>query len=396
MPQEHAGRKVRCPGCQNVFRAPELMVAAAAPEAIPVEPQPHAFAAADRPAPPPLPAEETVEEDYAISERPLGQAPPPLPANDRLEPPPLPHSALDEALDLGLVNHAGEPLPEDDDFFVAAPSEVGRVLSGRTTLKEWKNPWSWPARLAFLLPVLVGCLVILVVLVIHNPVLSWIVLPIMAGWALIVFALTRFSHTCNYVGTQGVAVFRCGGHRQRITKRDIFLFQDAVELRTGQTNMYYNGVYTGTSYNFTWYDDEGKKAYDLSGQYWTTKNLPPAKSPFRFALAAEAAWSGYLAENIDQLLVDQSGLLYFSIGKKDWIRLGNGLVRLSKGGTVVELEADQIHTIGINQGVVSITEVGGKQGWFSSKGVHSFAYKDLGNARFFLFALHKLVGFKLY
>lgn len=307
----------------------------------------------------------------------------------------MPSRDLDRDLeDLGLVNHAGEPVAEDDDFFVPAPTEIGRVLSAHTTLKTTKEPWSWSARAAMILPVLVGSLVIAVILLIHKPALSWIVLPLMAGWTLIVLLLTRFKHSCNYVGEEGVAVFHCGGSRRRITRTEIFLFQDAMDLRTGITNVYVNGVYSGTNYFSTWTNENGDQVFHLAGHYWTKKDLPPAKSPYRFALAAEVAWSAYLARNMDRLLLDREGMLFFPLGKDDWVRLGSGVIRLKIGGEVVELDNNLIERIDMIQGVIAITEVGGKAGWFTSHGVHKIVYKDLANARFFLFALDKLLGYR--
>lgn len=75
--------------------------------------------------------------------------------------------------------------------------------------------------------------------------------------------------------------------------------------------------------------------------------------------------------------------------------MGEGFLVLDQGSGPVHLDADQIERIAIENGVVSIWEVGGKKGWFSTTGVHSFAYGDLGNARFFLFALEKLLGIRL-
>jgi hypothetical protein len=48
----------------------------------------------------------------------------------------------------------------------------------------------------------------------------------------------------------------------------------------------------------------------------------------------------------------------------------------------------------VGDGVISVWETGAKAGWFVNKGIHQFMYADLGNARFFLFALDRLLGIR--
>ena len=62
------------------------------------------------------------------------------------------------------------------------------------------------------------------------------------------------------------------------------------------------------------------------------------------------------------------------------------------GGADQSIPAEQIEKMTIGDGVISVWEVGGKEGWFVNAGIHQFLYADLGNARFFMFALEKLLG----
>ena len=59
-----------------------------------------------------------------------------------------------------------------------------------------------------------------------------------------------------------------------------------------------------------------------------------------------------------------------------------------------QLDVQDIDKIQIDAGVLSIWETGAKKGWFSSSGITSVKYADLGNARFFLIACDKLLGIR--
>ena len=204
----------------------------------------------------------------------------------------------------------------------------------------------------------------------------------------------RFNHSCTYVGAKGVAWYQCTGGRARLTRTDLFLFKNAADLRTGQVRHYFNGIYNGTNYFYTWSNEKGKTIYTLAGRFRSEAGTPKVTDPFYFALAAEAAWSQYLLKNIDRL-TDDDNLIFFALTRGNYVQLGKGLFILKLGKNTMELEADHIESITMNNGIVYVKEAGGKQGWFSNTGIHQFAYKDLGNAQFFIFAVEKLLEIQI-
>ena len=84
-------------------------------------------------------------------------------------------------------------------------------------------------------------------------------MPTSPGRKIVIIA-TGFSHTCTFVGKKGVARYKCSGNREQ-TSGEVFLFEDATELRTAQTRHYTNGAYTGTNYTFTWTDVAGRTRF---------------------------------------------------------------------------------------------------------------------------------------
>jgi hypothetical protein len=108
---------------------------------------------------------------------------------------------------------------------------------------------------------------------------------------------------------------------------------------------------------------------------------------------AESAWTMHLLLRVDDRLAEHK-LLYFALKDGDCVELGDNLLVLTQGGKTVELRADQIAKLTLGGGVVSIWEVGAKEGWFVNKGIHQFIYADLANARFFVAALERLLGLR--
>jgi hypothetical protein len=341
------------------------------------------------------------------------QTPPPLPKSKEpasapwLDPPrrPLPNDneEHDDEEPLSLTTHAGTLLTDDDDLFEDAPPEIGRVLSVFTTLKRAHEPKPTVVRAliamaAFFIGFLVTGFVALLLQRMRirpEPVLIAMLFGIVVGFILagVAYWWTRFKHTCSYVGTKGVAIFQCSGDRDRVTETGFFLFKDAIELRIGQTRHYYNGVYTGTDYSFTWTDEDGHTAYQFAGRYRNEAGTPGPTDPYHFALAAEDAWTRYLYRDMDRI-IETDGSVYFGLRGNDFVKLGDGLLVLAQGGKKIKLRANQIEKMNIGNGVISIWEVGAKEGWFVNSGIHQFMYADLGNARFFLFALEKLLGIR--
>ena len=296
----------------------------------------------------------------------------------------------------GVTRHSGDPVVADADFFAAPPEEIGEVISAESTLASGRRPWKTASRVAL------------------SGLVAWAIAmgagffleqanPADLGFArflegligLIVFPLiwiaTRFHHSCSYVGKLGLARFRCQGDRSRIRSPEVFLFEDAAELRTSQTRHYHNGVYTGTHYSFAWTGPDGAKVFKLSGMYRGEKAPPKAKDPFHFADMAEGVWSAFLLDrSISEL--ESSGSIRFNLSGRDWLAVGPGFLDISRKGATERLTLDDIGGVAIEQGVVKVRRADAKEGWFSSTGVYKFPYDSMANCRLFGLAYSKLVG----
>jgi hypothetical protein len=310
------------------------------------------------------------------------------------------NEARDRAsLDLRLPNHGGDPLPRNADFFVEPPDEIGEIKSAHTTLRHGQAPWALAPRLllagGIALAVALGAFALLHAAKARN--LAWLVL-LPGGVGLLALAvvmhLTRFVHSCTYVGKEGVARFKCAGRRDQLSRGEAFLFRTAADLRTSQVRRFVNGAYQGTDYTFSWTDRHGRTCFQVRGTHKAREGSPPSDHPYHFGSAAELAWTLYLLDEVSEEL-KRTGWVDFSLGSNDGIRLGPGKLALSLKGEHAELDVSDIAEISMAQGVVSITRVGARKGWFSSRGVYTFNYNALSNGQLFLFLLEKLVGIQV-
>lgn len=336
-------------------------------------------------------------------------APPVLPANTAIQPavwdlPPRLDESPEPYGDIArLMTQAGTLTEPGDDFFVEAPPAIGRVRSAFTTMRKSEDPSS-PSLRAFLasLGFVVGFATIVLPLIglLGKPrsaeeVLGYASAAVIVGGVclLLVRWWTRFGGLCTYVGDNGIAVFQCDGDRDRLVRSDIFLFHTADELRIAQTRQYTNGIYARTDYAFTWSDGRGRLVYQISGRYKSEVGRPEPRDAYYFALAAESAWSRFLARDLERM-ASANGLIFFGLQGGDFVQLGPGRLILAQASKKIELRSDQIEKMTIGDGVISIWETGAKSGWFVNKGIHQFLYADLGNAKFFLLALDKLLGIR--
>jgi len=371
---EFAGQTGQCPSCGAQMDIPTHDAEMA--------PQRPVYEARSEPEP------EAPEEVPAPSAEPLRQAPRRLRKNEYGE---------DEWEPAGdIANHSGGAISGRDDFFVPPPPEIGDIVSATTTLRKGTEPMSPAARMtAALIAGAVGLVIGVVIAVnLKNPFwqLFW---PILLGGLGLGIALlaTGFSHTCTYVGREGVARYRCSGSRDQI-KEEVFRFADAAELRTSQTRHYTNGVYQHTAYNFTWTDAAGRVRFVISASHKSEQGNPPAKDLFHFASASEQAWTLYKLNEIQaQLRTD--GMIYFGLGGRNWVKLGQERITLFFNGEETDCHADEIAQVRIDSGWVQVRRKDAKEGWFSSSGVFKFPYGSLGNAQLFLILMDKLVGVRI-
>ena len=368
---EYAGQEGQCPACGRTLSIPR----AADDDAPLPSVRPVAVARAEDPAPPPRPTARPV----------------PRRRDDDGE---------DQAPDLrDLSNHGDGPLPAAADFFAPAPRAIGQLRSAWTTLREGKRPLNPGLRWLLIFAVFVGSILLGVgVVIVCQPddVLGGAD-PARGGPDRRSSPGPRRASTTPAPTSAATAspASSASAHGENLTTHEVFLFRDAVDLRTAQTHYYRNGVYQNTSFAFTWYDVGGRKRYVINGTHNSQNNTPPPTHYFHFARAAEFAWTVYLLDDVDRQM-QLSGSIPFQLTNGQWIRLGKGFLTLGLSEQPVELDAADVGAVQVQKGVVRIKRVDAEEGWFSSRGVYKFDFAQPGQRPALLStSLNKLVGVRV-
>jgi hypothetical protein len=375
-----AGQQGRCPGCGQTLDIPADGQRQGPP---PLPPEAHAM-------PPPLPA----GNGYPPADQAAYAVAPPV------EAPPPPQAAPPPGSQPGpLTNHGGGELPQDADFFVPPPAEIGELVSAYTNMRQRDEPWAPAARIAWAIlgsaiGILLGVLIAILFRTRHPAPL--LILPLLLGGIGLIIAVwaTGFKRRCTYVGREGVARFICKGNRDNLATRHLFLFRDATELRTNQTRHYTNGAYQGTNYQFTWTDINGVPRFAVNGRHNSEKGTPALTHDYYFATSAEFAWTMHLLGQLEAKLTLGGGVT-FHVNKNDWVRVSPGHLRFSFKGETMDCPVQEIGEARVEAGTFIIKRIDAREGWFSSEGVFKFPYATLGNAQLFLIVLDKVAGVRL-
>lgn len=302
----------------------------------------------------------------------------------------------------GVTLHNGEPVPPSMEFF-EPPTDIGELRTVYSTLTFDRQPWGPGVRVAVVLGNLLGGVAVVLLAALAFAVAGQIkydeaiAFGLVAGSVvgfiamLIALAKTKFKHTATYVGKLGIWSVTVSGRRDKFKRRSRFRFENAVDLYTQQTRQFVNGVYTGTSYAFTWKNQNGGTAYVLRGQYRSQAGTPPKSDPYYFAVSAEIAWSQLLLEIMAKELESQ-GFILFRVNKKDTVSVGPGFIEFSFGSKAQRITVEEIGAFSLAQGSFSVKHKDAK--WFSGKGKFSFTYSNMANARLFLLAIDRLCGLR--
>lgn len=310
-----------------------------------------------------------------------------------------------------LTDHAGNSLRSDRVFFTAPPPEIGELLSADSTLekggKARKLDW-WSVYYGLFSSVSLGFVAGLVLWVIIFLVMislsirdgflfdnfHWLCLTV--GFIVMMLLLRSSalmkSAVCTFVGTNGAAICEWKDNPQERVPETLN-FKNAEELRIIQTVHYVNRAYLHTIYGFEWVNHNRQKVYYIGGVYHSQENKPPPEDKYHFALAAENSWSVFAYQSAVEEL-KRNGTVKFNLSVGDEIIVGSGFVEIHQSGKTARCSTEEIDNVIIKQGIVSLKRKDASSGFFGigAKGIYTFSYSDLANARLFILLFDSLVG----
>lgn len=307
-----------------------------------------------------------------------------------IAPPAAPVAGLEN-----IPDHSFKPRDPQREFFAPPPPEILPLVTADSTLKYGKNPISLPVRLILVLAsaAVLGAGPILLFQNDRNArdMGNTLGLIFGIGAPIVIWFLTRFSHQCTYVGQNGLCRYRLKASRTAVPTIEALRFPEAAELHASQTRHYTNGVYTGTSYSYDWTGPDGRKLFVISGRYSSKNGTPKQGDAFYFARAAEIAWSEFYLAYADYQL-QREGAIAFRVDQSRVLRVGPGFLEFHFGGPPARVEKADIAKVTLGGGTFSFKHKDAR--WFSSEGKYSFQYGKMANAKVFLLALDKLLGYR--
>lgn len=304
--------------------------------------------------------------------------------------------------------HDGSAPGPDDDFLVLPDPNLGEVVSAGTnrTLRGFHKTSAGNRIALGILGLLFGgfvgfvglrvgleAVMDLVDLEVDQGLLGLIAL---AGGAFssVVFAVVGFllpllfrRAMATYVGRQGI--MRYVKPKFGSAKSEVLYFANADELKVSRTRNYYNGAYTGTTYDYAWYKG-GRPCFRIAGMYRDDRNDPI--DPVNFAFAAEKAWTGFRLRQVQEQM-QRDGVVRFRAGA-DFVGVGDGFIEIGWRGAVERLEKAAIDSLSLAQGTLVVKRRGAKEGLFRSEGVFRFPVSTMSDFHTFLIALEAYTGYR--
>jgi hypothetical protein len=276
-------------------------------------------------------------------------------------------------------------------FFAAPPAEIGKIQSIGSTLTRGKRPR--PA----ILKISVSAIAFLpfIFIVSFGPTFGS-TLPILyllfyfvvsLFFATIIFVGLSFSHTCSFVGDQGVADYTITGSRTLAVTENILLFKDVTTFYVSERQQV-GSPDKSISCIFNRGQDQ---PYSISGYNQSKKKQQASNDLWYFARAAEQAWIAHYTHYAGQQLGELGYIEFAMTGNPKAVRVGKGYLEfIAKDDSTAYMAASDIKEIALNNGIFYFAHKDRK--WWQGQSQCCVAYARLSNARTFLMCLNQLVG----
>ena len=301
------------------------------------------------------------------------------------------------------INHWGEPLPDNVDFF-KLPKNIGKIVSGYSTLTKEMMPSTFKETFLRYVKAIGIALVISAGIIfgfsIQNPIwmLIWGAVPLaISVW--LTSKASEFIHTNTFIGVNGFSVFKCEGTRSNIISSVEINFKNITDLLVISERRSLNFNYQNTAYGFEW-SCNNKAIKDFNGLYIDKNDNPKRDEAKEYWTNkwAERYWTIYLLDNME-LQLEKNGFIEFRIvdghGYRLYIKLGIGYITfLDKKGEVTYNfnEIKKVYTKGTNL-FIEHRNYEKKFIFFESGNKNGIDLMQLSNRQFFFRAMELLLGY---
>lgn len=304
-------------------------------------------------------------------------------------------------------NHWGEILSENEDFFIL-PKKIGKIVSGYTDLTKDMQPYTIKQNaVRYLKFTLVGAIIsafIIFVFKVNEPIwLSvWLLIPLII-FVKIAAKLSKFKHTCNFIGINGFAEYKCEGNRDNIVSSFEVNFNDITDLIKVAEIRKKNFQYVNTAFSFVWLKND-KEVHEINDIHGSKENNPERfYTAFWLNTFAEKYWTVYLLDRMENVLETKGHLefnLYTYVNgnyvRTPYIQLGIGYIKFitSKGDISYNFnDIKKVYTKGTSLFIEHINYEK-KFYFFESGNKNGIPLMNLSNRQFFFRAMELLLGYK--
>ncbi|WP_158728962.1 J domain-containing protein [Flavobacterium sp. I-STPA6A] len=305
------------------------------------------------------------------------------------------------------INHWGEKLSDDADFF-KLPKNIGKIISGYTTLTKKMNP-STRSETSLRYAKSIGVALAISAGIIFGFSVQSEILIAICGIVPLSLALwvankdSEFKHTNTFIGVNGFAQFKCEGSRDNILDSYEINFKDITDLLRITEVTKRNFQYSNTTFHFSWL--KNKKNIKEVNDWHTSEEGNPERKETNYWLNdfAEKYWTVYLLDNMEKEL-ETNGFIEFSLYnfkesmyvKTPYIQLGIGYIKFitNKGDLTYNFnEIKRVYSKGTNL-FIEHTNYEKKLFFFESGNKNGIPLLNLSNKQFFFRAMHLLLGYK--
>jgi hypothetical protein len=298
------------------------------------------------------------------------------------------------------TTHAGEPIPQAMDFFIPPPTSIGKVISAHSNVdltKPHPSPTFNASAIAIfvLFAAMFGDLLITKISG-NNPTIGSgrVLVSVCCGGIALWIGCAKLVvfPRCSYVGEKGIAQFKQTSNSIQKIKPNIVLFKDVDSFFAQMTRSYYNGIYSGTSYEYKWASCD-RVVRTMSGYFYSWSNIPNANHVWHYINSAESAWTFYSWEKAQQEYA-RKGYVEFRFiqdygSQFQALHLGNGWLEFrSKKAGNIRIKLSDMKEMSLADGGFSFIHKDTK--WWSAQGKFYFGYSSISNAKLFLLCMQEI------
>lgn len=261
-----------------------------------------------------------------------------------------------------FLSHAGHEVSREWVFPVAAPTEIGELLSAHSTISVAAPTRGLRASgplIGKLVALAFGCFVALSIACDVIPAIPELPLGYRLGFGVAIagiVALIRFSKRqfglVTFVGENGISRFKFDASYQSTC--ETMLFADVTEMRTQflDASLDNTGNFDGSTSRWIWFDQNGQQVFEIFGVSYKDANDITNGSDLFFGIAAANAWNKIAYERERARL--SAGESTFRIFDQDSVRVVDGGLEFTFDGKSWLFSLGDLDEFWIDQGILQI------------------------------------------